>query len=136
MRIGFTENLFEEEYPDRESDLATLAKLREMGCELIPISLPDYPLEAMSIVLEAEAAAFDDLTRSGADDRMVRQIKWAWPNVLRAARMIPAVEYIQANRLRTSLNRAMAKVMAQVDLYVAPSFGGGNRLASRASARI
>ena len=52
----------------------------------------------LGMILNAEAAAaFDELTRSGQDDQMVRQIRRAWPNVFRAARFIPAVEYIQAN---------------------------------------
>jgi Asp-tRNA(Asn)/Glu-tRNA(Gln) amidotransferase A subunit family amidase len=34
------------------------------------------------------------------------------------------VEYIQANRLRTELMKAMAEKMAGVDVFVTPSFGG------------
>jgi Asp-tRNA(Asn)/Glu-tRNA(Gln) amidotransferase A subunit family amidase len=78
----------------------------------------------MSIILSAEAAtAFDELTRSGRDSLLVRQIKNAWPNVFRASRFIPAVEYLQANRLRTLLIQQMYDIMQQVDLFVAPSFG-------------
>jgi Asp-tRNA(Asn)/Glu-tRNA(Gln) amidotransferase A subunit family amidase len=129
MRVGYAAALFEDDYPSRETDQKTLALLRELGCELIPITLPEYPFDAISLVLESEAAAaFDDLTRSGRDDELVRQIQWAWPNVFRAARLIPAVEYIQANRIRTALNREMNALMATVDLYVAPSFGGRNLL--------
>jgi hypothetical protein len=32
------------------------------------------------------------------------------------------VEYLQANRVRTQLMQAMAELMTDVDLYVAPSF--------------
>ena len=64
--------------------------------------MPDFPYEALTIILFAEAAAaFDELTRSNRDDLLARQVKDAWPNVFRAARLIPAVEYVQANRLRT-----------------------------------
>jgi Asp-tRNA(Asn)/Glu-tRNA(Gln) amidotransferase A subunit family amidase len=59
---------------------------------------------------------------------MVRQIKNAWPNVFRAARFIPAVEYIQANRLRTMVMKEMDEFMRNLDVYVAPSFGGDNLL--------
>ena len=51
------------------------------------------------------------------------QRKNAWPNTFRAARFIPAVEYIRANRVRTLLMQEMEKVMAEVDCYV-----GGNDL--------
>jgi len=40
--------------------------------------------------------------------------------VYRAARLIPAVEYLQANRLRTNIMEAFARVMDAVDVYVAP----------------
>jgi Asp-tRNA(Asn)/Glu-tRNA(Gln) amidotransferase A subunit family amidase len=79
--------------------------------------------------LSAEAgAAFDELTRTGKDDLLVRQIKNAWPNVFRASRFIPAVEYIQANRIRTLLIEDTQKMMDAVDVYITPSFGGDNLL--------
>ncbi len=127
VRIGYVKALFEEDYPQRETDTATLATLRELGAELIPVELPDYPIEALAFILSAEAAAaFDELTRSGRDDLMVRQIKQAWPNVFRSSRFIPAVEYIQANRIRYLVMREMERL--GVDVYVAPSFGGDNLL--------
>ena len=48
----------------------------------------------------------------------------SWPNTFRTARLIPAVEYIQANRVRTLVMRAMDAAMADVDVFVTPSFGG------------
>lgn len=107
----------------KETDASTLQTLREMGFELVPIELPKIPVSAMSFILSAEsAAAFDDLTLSNKDDKLVRQIRNAWPNVFRASRFIPAVEYIQANRLRYQLIQEMHKVMEKVDIYIAPSF--------------
>lgn len=127
LKIGYTEALFEEEYPNRDNDMATLEKLRDLGANLVPIELPDYPVQSIAFILSAEAAAaFDELTRSGRDDMMVRQIRNAWPNVFRSSRFIPAVEYIQANRLRYILIQEMEKI--DTDLYIAPSFGGNNLL--------
>ena len=84
---------------------------------------------ALGLILTVEAAAaFDELTRSGADDKLVRQIRSAWPNVFRAARIVPAVEYVQANRVRTLLQREMERRLADVDVYVCPPFGGENLL--------
>jgi Asp-tRNA(Asn)/Glu-tRNA(Gln) amidotransferase A subunit family amidase len=95
----------------------------------VPIDLPAYPVESLAFVLNAEAAAaFDELTRSNRDDLMVRQVKDAWPNVWRSSRFIPAVEYVQANRVRTMIIRDMGDIMSTVDLYLAPSFGGDNLL--------
>jgi Asp-tRNA(Asn)/Glu-tRNA(Gln) amidotransferase A subunit family amidase len=129
LRIGYTEALFAEEYEGRELDLAALDVLRGLGIDLLPIDLPAYPVADLAFILSAEAAAaFDALTRSGDDDLMVRQVRHAWPNVFRASRLIPAVEYLQANRVRYLVIQAMAKLMSQVDVYVAPSFGGDNLL--------
>src|SRR5215831_10514258 len=87
---------------DHKFDEAALAKLRAMGVNLIPVEFPKYPYGAMRSILVAEAAAaFDDLTRSGRDKLLTQQTKDDWPNTFRAARFIPAVEYIQANRART-----------------------------------
>ena len=55
---------------------------------------------------------------------MVWQDEEAWPNTFRATRLVPAVEYIRASRLRTQLMREMDKVFEKVDVYVHPSFGG------------
>jgi len=127
LRIGYLQTLFESEYPNRETDRQTLDTLRKLGIDLIPIELPDYPIEALSFILTAEAAAaFDELTRSGRDDSLVRQVKNAWPNVFRSARFIPAVEYIQANRVRHMVIQEMQKL--DVDVYLAPTFGGDNLL--------
>ena len=129
LRIGYLKEAFEEDYSFKDTDAATLETLRELGVELVPIELPDLPVYSMAFVLSAEAAAaFDELTRSGRDDLMARQIKNAWPNVFRSSRFIPAVEYIQANRLRHELIQQMHDLMEGVDLYIAPSFGGGNLL--------
>ena len=129
LRIGYYESAFEKDTTFKTQNDAVLAKLRAAGANLIPIELPDYPINDLSFILSAEAAAaFDELTRSGKDDLLVRQIKNAWPNAFRAARFIPAVEYIQANRVRYLVIQAMEKLMSTVDVYVTPSFGGTNLL--------
>ena len=105
--------------------------LRKMGAELIPVDLEsnELPYYAMSIILDAEAAAaFDDLTRSNRDTLLVRQHKYAWPNVFRTARYITAVEYIQANRIRHDLIEEYHKKMQEFDVVVVPSFQGGDHL--------
>lgn len=129
LRVGYLKSDFDSAKINRKQNDATLASLRAMGMNLIPISLPSLPVAQLSFILSAEAAAaFDELTRSGKDDLLVRQIKNAWPNVFRASRFIPAVEYLQANRVRYLLIQEMAKLFEQVDLYVAPSLEGNNLL--------
>lgn len=135
LRVGYLRSLFEQA-PAKGTeevhalDLATLGSLRDLGFELLPVELPsDLPIAQLSLILSVEAAtAFDELTRSGRDDQLVRQVEQAWPNVFRQARLIPAVEYLQANRVRTLLCRKMAAFFEQIDVVVAPSFGGNQLL--------
>ncbi len=126
LRVGYLKSDFERPYLFKKQDSIALERLRELGVELIPLTLPTLP--NIRFILQAEgAAAFDDLTRSGKDDLMVRQVRNAWPNVFRSARFIPAVEYIQANRRRTELIEAMQReVFSKVDVYVHPSWGSSS----------
>jgi Asp-tRNA(Asn)/Glu-tRNA(Gln) amidotransferase A subunit family amidase len=141
LRIGYLKSDFEkpEERADdkkdgrlttsRQNDQAALAVLRSLGAQLIPLELPGLPIGDLAFILSAEAGtAFDELTRTGKDDLMKRQVENAWPNVFRTARFIPAVEYLQANRIRHLLIQEMARVMERVDVYVAPSLVGDNLL--------
>jgi Asp-tRNA(Asn)/Glu-tRNA(Gln) amidotransferase A subunit family amidase len=130
LRIGYVKELFENDKGYTTSDSAALEALRKLGAELIPIALPKkYPVSSLDFLISAEsAAAFDDLTRSGRDSLIVQQHKFAWGNQFRAARFIPAVEYIQAQRVRQLIIEEMASVMKTVDVYVCPSLEGNNLL--------
>ena len=129
LRVGYLKKDFEKK-KNNALDLAALAKLESLGAKLVPIELPtNYPPGTISFVLSTEGAAFfDELTRSGRDDLMVRQIKNAWPNVFRARRFIPAVEYLQAQRIRALIIQDMHRLMQTVDVYVAPWDTGDNLL--------
>src|SRR5687768_12984342 len=134
LRVGYLKSIFEEKpQEEREEwhalDLAALEDLRKLGIELRPIELPKLPIDALGLILTAEAAAaFDELTRSGKDDQLVRQIEQAWPNAFRQGQMIPAVAYLQANRIRTLAMREMDRILAEIDVYVSPTYGGNNLL--------
>ena len=128
LRIGYVASAFADSLVSK-NDKASLEALKDIGLNLIPIELPEFPTGALSFVLQAEAAAaFDELTRFNNDDEMVRQVQNAWPNVFREARFIPAVEYINANRARTLLNQKMSELMNSIDVYIIPSFFEDNLL--------
>ena len=126
LRVGYLKDLFEAEYETRSNDSTSLEVLKSLGATLEPMSLPDdLPLNTFGIILSAEAAAaFDELTRSNRDSLMVRQIKRAWPNVFRQSRFVPAVEYINANRVRYQLIQELHRRFSEYDVIVTPSFGG------------
>ena len=70
------------------------------------------------------AAAFDELTRTNRDDLIERQDKDFWPNSFRSARLIPAVEYINANRYRSALCQKVQEFMKNYDVVIVPTFAG------------
>jgi Asp-tRNA(Asn)/Glu-tRNA(Gln) amidotransferase A subunit family amidase len=134
LRVGYLRSAFEAE-PDEdqkewyEFNLATLEAVRSMGVELVPIELPEVPISALGFILRVEAAAaFDEMTRTNLDDTLVRQDPSAWPNRLRTSRAVPAVEYIQANRVRRVAMREMARILEGIDVYLSPTRGNNLRL--------
>lgn len=124
LRVGYIPGAYGGEGQTAAFDSAALDAVRALGVEPVPMDLPrDFPLSALRVILSAEAAAaFDDLTRSGQDDELVRQTAGSWPNSFRTSRFIPAVEYLQANRVRTMLMGAVASAFEDVDVLATPSF--------------
>lgn len=124
LRIGYLEADFERTPKERKPiyDQA-LADLRSAGATLQPVKLPDFQAQPLRIILEAEAAtAFDDITRSGGVNQLKGQGPGDWPNSFRTARLIPAVEYIRAQRARTLLMHRMDDFMKDWDVLVSPPF--------------
>ena len=130
LRVGYLKTAFENDSINRKNSEASLETLRKMGYELIPVEMPkNLPVMALSIILEAEAAAaFDEITRNGKVDMLARKEKGYWPDIFRKARFIPAVEYIQANRFRTELVTEMDKLFDKVDMIVSPSMDDAQSL--------
>lgn len=120
MRIGWFKAAFETGEAEAKSVRdAALEKLRAAGAKLEPIELPALNATRLRIILMAEAAAaFDDLTRDRGVEKLKGQAASDWPNSFRAARLIPAVEYIRAQRARTLLMRQMEEFMAKWDVLV------------------
>ncbi|MEP0712628.1 amidase [Algoriphagus sp.] len=126
LKVGYFKSLFGEDGAGAKNDAKVLELLRNQGFELHPVELKtSVNPNSIGIMLMVEgAAAFDELTRLGWDDQLVAQHRNAWPNSFRAARFIPAVEYIQAARQRSILIEEMHVIMKDYDVIVTPSFGG------------
>ncbi len=127
MRIAYAKNYFGKKDTLGNED-AVLDVYRKAGAQLIPVNFPDsgiYNFDIIGIVIGAEsAAAFDGFTRTGLDDKMTRQGKGEWPNYFRAARFIPAVEYINANRHRYQLIQKVNEVIEKYDAIICPTWVG------------
>jgi Asp-tRNA(Asn)/Glu-tRNA(Gln) amidotransferase A subunit family amidase len=122
MKIAYARNYIDtlnENSPEKQ----TLLILKKMGARLIPVDFPDdlHGNDILSLIIGVEsAAAFDKLTRSNRDDEMVQQNKDRWPNTFRTARFVPAVEYVNACRMRTVIMQKVDPFIAQYDIIVAP----------------
>ncbi|MDQ6760243.1 MAG: amidase [Acidobacteriota bacterium] len=126
LRVGLLQTEFDRIQGDNKAvyDQA-IADLRTTGMKLEPVELPKFNAAALRVILSSEAAAaFDDLTRSGGVNQLKGQTANDWPNSFRVARLIPAVEYIRAQRARTLLMREMDKFMANWDVLVSPTNSG------------
>jgi Asp-tRNA(Asn)/Glu-tRNA(Gln) amidotransferase A subunit family amidase len=127
LRVAYADNYFKTLAKDAP-EWKVLDIYRSLGANIRAIQFPDsilYPFNFISIVLRAEsAAAFDELTRTNRDDLIERQDKNFWPNIFRTARLVPAVEYINANRYRYQLCQGMNELMKNYDVLIVPTYTG------------
>lgn len=125
LKVGYFKSFFEGERVS-ENDKNVIETLQSLGVELHPLELKTSvsagPI-VMMLMVEG-AAAFDELTRLGWDDQLVAQGRNAWPNLFRAARFIPAIEYVNLSRQRTILIEEMNELMKDYDVIVTPSYAG------------
>jgi Asp-tRNA(Asn)/Glu-tRNA(Gln) amidotransferase A subunit family amidase len=135
IRVGYLEAAFEAPGDTQARDLEVLDVLSGLGIDLRAVGFPaGFPTPALRLILAAEAAAsFDDLTRSGLDELLEDQTESGWPNAFRTARLVPAVEYLQAARARTLLMQALEAAWSGVDVIVAPTFSEDLLLATNLS---
>ncbi len=130
LRVGYFAEEDRESFDDiddeeqyrliREQNGAAFEVIRSLGVQLIPLELPDLPAEALEFILFVEsAAAFDGLMRSGNDQSMLEEPEVSeWPQLFRTGRFVPAVEYVQANRVRTQVINDLYEAMADVDCFI------------------
>ena len=120
VRIGFPESFFFDRL-DGDVEAAVrggMARAESLGAEIRPVRLPD--MEALNavarIVLLSEASAVaegypEDRCLYGADVRAL----------LDQGRLVPATDYINAQRLRRRMRREFDRVWQEVDCLIAPA---------------
>ncbi len=133
MKVAYAKNYFDKITDTSRNEWKVLNEFKKMGVQLIPVNFPDsgvYNFNIMDVVISAEcAAAFDEFTRNNIDDEMTWQAKYDWPNTFRVARLMPAVEYINANRHRYLLMQKVNEVVNKFDVIICPTRGSGNQTA-------
>ena len=107
FRVGYLEDAFDE---------IDLEDLRALGLRLTPIEIPEWSINVRAHGVEM-AVFFDELVRSGRAELLGRQNR---ADSFRAARMIPAVEYLQSQRARMMMMMQLAEATSGVDVYVIP----------------
>jgi len=133
LKIGYAKNYYDLIKDTSRTEWKVLESFRKMGVELVPIEFPDtsvYKANIMDVIISAEsAAAFDGLTRLNIDDELTRQGPFDWPNSFRVSRLVPAVEYVNANRMRYQLQQKVHAALSNVDVLICPTRGSGNQSA-------
>lgn len=120
VRIGFPQNFyFERLDPDVESAVrGAIARAASLGAELKPLWLPDIEaLNAVATVTQlAEVSAvfgpYLEMRNRFGPDVLAR---------IEQGRLIPATDYIDAQRLRRKFRAEFAKVWDEVDCFVTPT---------------
>lgn len=123
MTVGIVPAWFEGPGADGRGEVESA--LRDAGARVVEVDAPAVDAAPLLVPLLAEAAAaFEDLTRSGADDSLSWQADEAWPNTFRQAWFIPAIEFVQSSRLRRAAMGVMHDFFGKADAFVAPPFAG------------
>jgi Asp-tRNA(Asn)/Glu-tRNA(Gln) amidotransferase A subunit family amidase len=142
LRVGYLKSDFEGPIPDdpqnpervrrqreiRDMNTAALTFFLSLGLKPEPVELPQLGSEAMNFILTAEAAAaFDDLVHSDKLDMMSGDPEYSrWVIAFRLHALVPAVEYIQANRARFRLMEAYRQFFQGMDILIGSALGPTN----------
>jgi Asp-tRNA(Asn)/Glu-tRNA(Gln) amidotransferase A subunit family amidase len=126
LRVGYIKESFDELSNPvvRANADSVLDTLRSIGvARFIPLAIPEFATNVSGLGVES-AAFFDQHARAG---RMKQARGGGRPN----GRLVPAVEYLQAQRVRTMMMMKLAEATAGVDVYIVASNqnlgGGGGR---------
>jgi Asp-tRNA(Asn)/Glu-tRNA(Gln) amidotransferase A subunit family amidase len=123
LRVGYLKDAFDETTNPvaKKYDEAAMAEIEKLGVKLVPMKVPEGTADSSSFGVES-AAFFDEMIRTGSDKHMTNPTR---ANSFRTSRLIPAVEYLQAQRARAMMMAALAEATADVDVYLVPANSGG-----------
>ncbi|MEO6404849.1 MAG: amidase [Ferruginibacter sp.] len=123
IKVAYAKNYIDS-LPGNSAEKRVIKTLQDAGVQIVAIDFPSnlHTSDLLTTIWAAEsAAAFDPLTRSGKDSQMVQQWQSRYPNMLRSARFIPAVEYLTVCRLRYMVMQQAFPLLSKYDIIVVPS---------------
>ncbi|KAL8464268.1 hypothetical protein ACS0TY_033968 [Phlomoides rotata] len=102
-----------------DAEMDVVEKLHSKGVNMVPFKL-NYTVDSaqgiLNFTMDVDMLAhFDEWQRSGQDDDY--EVQDQWPLELRRARVVPAVDYVQAQRARGKLMREVRENF-KVDAFV------------------
>ncbi|XP_002983983.2 uncharacterized protein LOC9644225 isoform X2 [Selaginella moellendorffii] len=104
--------------PDAEMEVVRI--LKEQGVKMVPFDLKysvDSAQQILNFTMDVDMLAhFDHWQRAGLDDAYEAQDQW--PVELRRARLISAVDYVQAQRARHKLISEVLEALKGIDAFI------------------
>jgi Asp-tRNA(Asn)/Glu-tRNA(Gln) amidotransferase A subunit family amidase len=116
LKVGIIEESFRElTNPAAKANAEkSLATLKSLGVTtFIPVSVPDVPVNQGGFAVES-TVFFDEYARSG-------RMKTARGGGRTNGRLVPAVEYLQSQRVRMMMMMKLAEATTHVDVYIVGS---------------
>lgn len=120
LRVGYIKESFDEitNADAKQNAQHLLDTLKSLGvARFIPVAIPEFTTNVSGLGVES-AAFFDEYARAG---KMKEARGGGRPN----GRLVPAVEFLQQQRLRMMMMMELAKATANVDVYVVASNNTG-----------
>src|SRR5262249_10666504 len=121
FKIGVVKGAGEGAQPEVKKNFEESLKVLERFAEIeTSVEFPNMPFgPVVGIIVDAEgASAFRSLVESGRSSEL-RAVNDRWGGY--AASMVPAVDYLQAMRIRGPMKKAMDELYSKYDALVAPS---------------
>ena len=109
LRVGYVKQKADENINDRED----LAPLRDLGVDLVAVSLPENTgARAMANIIDVEGASvFEQMLLANDTEG------WnAWPGIFRYGKTVTAVDYLRFQRVRRQLMKEMEALMSTIDV--------------------
>ncbi|GAA4284314.1 amidase [Brevibacterium daeguense] len=121
LRVGVPRNFFTENVQPEvlQAHQATLELLAGLGAELVEVEIPyaDAIIPTEWAILIAEASAYHLQTMRERPELFTEEVR----TFNEAGELIPAVDYITAQRMRTLMQDAWREMFESIDVLVAPT---------------
>ncbi|MFF1713689.1 amidase [Streptomyces sp. NPDC058268] len=121
LRVGVPRNYyFERVDPEVEEGVRrAIGRLQELGAELIEVEIPftRYILPTQWGLMVPEASAYHERTLRSVPDLYAPDVRV----LLEAGELVSAGDYLRAQRARTLMREAWAKLLGSVDVIAAPT---------------